>query len=607
VIKSFLFSLLLSLSFISQAQSTNALAALQQGSQFLPVEQAFVMDFRQQENKLQVSFTIADGYYLYKDKFKFAGVDTAFSHPQYPKGVMIKDEYFGESEVYFHQVVLDIPLSQIGTEAVLKLRYQGCAEAGLCYPVQTLDIPLIAPAADEGPAASASTADAAAALGIVDNSTANTSTTSTAPVSEQLQLLDKLQTDSTLKALFLFFLLGLGLAFTPCVFPMYPILTSIIVGQGQQLSGKRAFSLSMAYVQGMAVSYSLLGLLVASLGLQFQTYFQHPIVLVAISILFVALALAMFGVFNLSLPEKWQNKVNSLSNKQQGGSIKGAALMGLLSGLVASPCTTAPLTAALLYVAQSGDLALGALTLYILSMGMGLPLLILGSTGGKFLPKAGAWMDVVKASFGFLLLAVPVWLLSRFLPAYVVVIAATLVLLMLAVYLHRLSQQLSAGTTGQSISWMLALVIVLGTTGANLWYWLPGTTVTTTQTTQTQNTEFKLVKTLDELQQEVKKSAEAGKPVLVDLFAEWCVACKEFEHITFADGEVKNLMAQFTLIKVDVTHATDQDQQLLDHFQVLGLPTLLLFDKNGSELTQSRITGFMGPKDFSAHLGPILQ
>ncbi|GAA0657483.1 protein-disulfide reductase DsbD [Rheinheimera tangshanensis] len=604
MIKSFLVSLLLCLSFVSQAQSTNALAALQQGSQFLPVEQAFVMDFRQQENKLQVSFTIADGYYLYKDKFKFVGIDAAFSHPQYPKGVMITDEYFGESEVYFHQVVLDIPLSQLGSEAMLKVRFQGCAEAGLCYPVQTLDIPLIAPAVT----ASASTADAAAALGITDNSAADDSTTtSTAPVSEQLQLLDKLQSDSTVKALFLFFLLGLGLAFTPCVFPMYPILTSIIVGQGQQLSGKRAFSLSMAYVQGMAISYSLLGLLVASLGLQFQTYFQHPVVLIAISILFVFLALAMFGVFNLSLPEKWQNKVNNLSNKQQGGSIKGAALMGLLSGLVASPCTTAPLTAALLYVAQSGDLALGALTLYILSMGMGLPLLILGSTGGKFLPKAGAWMDVVKASFGFLLLAVPVWLLSRFLPAYVVVIAATLVLLMLAVYLHRLSQQLSSGTTGQSISWMLALVIVLGTTGANLWYWLPGATVTTTQVTQTQNTEFKLVKTLDELQQEVEKSAEAGKPVLVDLFAEWCVACKEFEHITFADGEVKSLMAQFTLIKIDVTHATEQDQQLLDHFQVLGLPTLLLFDKNGSELTQSRITGFMGPKDFSAHLGPILQ
>lgn len=606
MIKSFLFSLLLSFSFLSQAQSSSVLAALQQDSQFLPVEQAFVMDFRQQDNaagqsKVQVSFTIADGYYLYKDKFKFVGIDAAFSHPQYPKGMMIHDEYFGESEVYFHQVVLDIPLSQLGSEAMLKVRFQGCAEAGLCYPVQTLDIPLIAPAS----AASASTADAVVALGTTDNSASTAA--SSAPVSEQLQLLDKLQTDSTLKALFLFFLLGLGLAFTPCVFPMYPILTSIIVGQGQQLSGKRAFSLSMAYVQGMAVSYSLLGLLVASLGLQFQTYFQHPIVLVAISILFVALALAMFGVFNLSLPEKWQNKVNSLSNKQQGGSIKGAALMGLLSGLVASPCTTAPLTAALLYVAQSGDLALGALTLYILSMGMGLPLLILGSTGGKFLPKAGAWMDVVKASFGFLLLAVPVWLLSRFLPTYIVVIAGTLVLLMLAVYLHRLSQQLTKGTSGQSISWMLALVIVLGTTGANLWYWLPSPVVVAGQAVQTQNTEFTLVKTLDELQQEVKKSAEAGKPVLVDLYADWCVACKEFEHITFADGEVKSLMAQFTLIKIDVTHATDQDQQLLDHFQVLGLPTLLLFDKNGSELTQSRITGFMGPKDFSAHLGPILQ
>ncbi|MBU1620809.1 MAG: protein-disulfide reductase DsbD [Gammaproteobacteria bacterium] len=601
MIKSFLFSLLLSLSFISQAQSTSVLAALQQDSQFLPVEQAFVMDFRQQENKLQVSFTIADGYYLYKDKFKFVGIDAAFSHPQYPKGVMIHDEYFGESEVYFHQVVLDIPLSQLGSEAMLKVRFQGCAEAGLCYPVQTLDIPLIAPASTT----SASATDAVAALGMTDNS--SSSITSSAPVSEQLQLLDKLQTDSTVKALFLFFLLGLGLAFTPCVFPMYPILTSIIVGQGQQLSGKRAFSLSMAYVQGMAVSYSLLGLLVASLGLQFQTYFQHPVVLVAISILFVVLALAMFGVFHLSLPEKWQNKVNSLSNKQQGGSIKGAALMGLLSGLVASPCTTAPLTAALLYVAQSGDLALGALTLYILSMGMGLPLLILGSTGGKFLPKAGAWMDVVKASFGFLLLAVPVWLLSRFLPTYIVVIAGTLVLLMLAVYLHRLSQQLVKGTSGQSISWMLALVIVLGTTGANLWYWLPSPVVVAGQAVQTQNTEFTLVKTLDELQQQVKKSADAGKPVLVDLYADWCVACKEFEHITFADGEVESLMAQFTLIKVDVTHATDQDQQLLDHFQVLGLPTLLLFDKNGSELTQSRITGFMGPKDFSAHLGPILQ
>lgn len=205
MIKSFLFSLLLSFSLLSQAQSTSVLAALQQDSQFLPVEQAFVMDFRQQDNtagqsKVQVSFTIADGYYLYKDKFKFVGIDAAFSHPQYPKGVMIHDEYFGESEVYFHQVVLDIPLSQLGSEAMLKVRFQGCAEAGLCYPVQTLDIPLIAPAST----ASASTADAAAALGINPAST-DSDTTSSAPVSEQLQLLDKLQTDSTLKALFLFF------------------------------------------------------------------------------------------------------------------------------------------------------------------------------------------------------------------------------------------------------------------------------------------------------------------------------------------------------------------------------------------------------------------
>ncbi|WP_337842287.1 protein-disulfide reductase DsbD [Rheinheimera sp.] len=571
---------------LAQVQPGGVLAQLTQQPQFLPVEQAFVADFRQDSNALKLSFTIADGYYLYKDKFKFAGVDLSFSHPQFPPGRLITDEYFGESEVYFHQVILEIPLSQVGPDGLLKVRYQGCAEAGLCYPVQTLEIPL--------------TATTAAATALVQ---ASATTTTEAPVSEQLQLLGQLQGDNLVTTLALFFLLGLGLAFTPCVFPMYPILTSIIVGQGQQLSGKRAFSLSMAYVQGMAISYSLLGLLVASLGLQFQTYFQHPAVLVAISVLFVLLALSMFGVFNLSLPERWLSKVNQLSNQQQGGSVKGAVVMGVLSGLVASPCTTAPLTAALLYVAQSGNLALGALTLYILSMGMGLPLLVLGSTGGKFLPKAGAWMNAVKTIFAFLLLAVPVWLLSRFVPFSAVVVASSLLLLMLAVYLHALSRQLQQ-PLAQSSSWVLALSLVLGTVGANLWYWLPAPAVTTAQPVAQAG--FRTLDTLEELQQAVQQASAEGKPVLVDLFAEWCVACKEFEHITFADADVKTLMNQFVLIKIDVTEANEIDQQVLDHFQVIGLPTLLLFGKNGQELTQSRVTGFMGPADFQRHLTAIL-
>jgi len=592
VIKRVVFLLTLMLSFCSQAQVQpgNVLAQLSQQPQFLPVEQAFQLDFRQDNNRLKLSFTIADGYYLYKEKFKFAGVDVIYSHPNYPQGRTITDEYYGESEVYFHQVVLDIPLSQIGQAATLKVRYQGCAEAGLCYPVETVEIPLTATDAGQS-APSPATSEA---------------NNSSAPVSEQLQLLDKLQHGSLATTLVLFFLLGLGLAFTPCVFPMYPILTSIIVGQGQQLSGKRAFALSMAYVQGMAISYSLLGLLVASLGLQFQTYFQHPLVLIAISVLFVLLALSMFGVFNLSLPERWLNRMNRLSNQQQGGSLKGAVVMGILSGLVASPCTTAPLTAALLYVAQSGNLLLGAVTLYILSLGMGLPLLVLGSSGGKLLPKAGAWMNVVKSAFGFLLLVVPVWLLARFLPESAVLIMATLLALALAVYCHLLSRQLQSALA-QSISWVLAVVLVTSSAGLQLWYWLPkpAAVVTTTAASATPGS-FKTVETLQQLQQEVASAAAAGKPVLVDLFAEWCVACKEFEHITFADPAVKALMDQFVLIKVDVTEANDADQQVLDQFQVIGLPTLLIFGKNGSELSQSRVTGFMGPTDFAAHLTAVL-
>src|SRR5690606_34719299 len=288
---------------------------------------------------------IADGYYLYKDKIKLGGIAVSFSHPSYPASMQIEDEFFGVSDVYFHQLTLRIPLTDISDDAVFKLQYMGCAEAGLCYPPVTKELPLIASSASDASAAS-----------------------TTEVVSSQTSLAEKLSDGASLATLFGFFLLGLGLAFTPCVFPMYPILTSIIVGQGKQLSNKRAFSLSFSYVQGMAITYSALGLVVASLGGKFQGYMQHPAVLIVASVIFVLLALSMFGVFNLTLPSSWQEKVSKVSNKQQGGSLKGAFVMGALSGLIASPCTTAPLSAALLYVAQSGDLWLGAITLYILSL-----------------------------------------------------------------------------------------------------------------------------------------------------------------------------------------------------------------------------------------------
>lgn len=573
----------------------NILAALQK-PQFLPVDQAFTLDFAQSGESVRISFQIADGYYLYKHKLKIAGVAVNFSNPLLPAGLPHEDEYFGKTEIYRHQLVFDVKLANIDADAKLKVRYQGCADAGLCYPVETREIPLISSAKPASSAAALTEAPATAA--------------SAAPVSSQIGLAERLSSDKSLLTLGLFFLLGLGLAFTPCVFPMYPILTSIIVGQGQQLSHGRAFRLSFAYVQGMALTYSLLGLVVASAGVKFQAAFQHPAVLIGMSLLFVLLAGAMFGWINLQLPSRWTEKLTATSNRQQGGSVKGALVMGALSGLVASPCTTAPLTGVLLYIAQSGDLAYGALVLYILSLGMGLPLLLLGSSGGKWLPKPGAWMDVIKAIFGFLLLSVPLMLLSRIISAEVLLVLGSLLALGFALYLQQV-QQLLKTAVAKSLCWLVATLLVCTVVLANYQQWfapavqIQPAAISTDQSQQAGK--FIDIKTLADLDAQLAEAKAQNQYVMLDLFAEWCVACKEFEHITFADAGVKTEMAKIRLLRIDVTKATEQDQQVLDKFQVLGLPTLLFFAPNGSELTTSRITGFMGPAEFKAHLIQLQQ
>jgi thiol:disulfide interchange protein DsbD len=570
------------------AQQNSVLnSLLNTNDSFLPVEQAFEFDFVQKQNELIVSWTIADGYYLYKDKIKLGGIAVSFSHPSYPASMQIEDEFFGVSEVYFHQLTLRIPLTDVSEDAVFKIQYMGCAEAGLCYPPVTKELPLIPLSADQ---------DTAANPGSAANQ-------STVPVSSQNTLAAKLSDGAGLATLAGFFLLGLGLAFTPCVFPMYPILTSIIVGQGKQLSNKRAFTLSFSYVQGMAITYSALGLVVASLGVRFQGYMQHPAVLIVASIIFVLLALAMFGVFNLTLPSSWQDKISKVSNSQQGGSHKGAFTMGALSGLIASPCTTAPLSAALLYVAQSGDLLLGAVTLYILSLGMGLPLLILGSSGGKLLPKAGNWMNAVKATFGFLLLAVPLILLERMLPFSYILAMGSLLLLSFIIYLYRMMFSLQ-NNSAKAVILILAQLLLSAALYLNLKHWWPAIEQTAAATQQ-QQAGFELVSSLEELQQKI--AASAGRYTLVDLYAEWCIACKEFEHLTFPKAEVQAQMQKMQLIKVDVTKMTRKDQALLDNYQVLGLPTLLFFSPQGEELSTARVTGFMNATDFAAHLTQLQQ
>ncbi|MBM33651.1 MULTISPECIES: protein-disulfide reductase DsbD [unclassified Arsukibacterium] len=593
----FLLPLLLLYSLLAvnpaQAQQSSVLDSLLKGDDsFLPVDQAFKMDFRQQDDQLIVNWTIADGYYIYRDKFKYGGVAVSFSHPTYPASMQIEDEFFGVSEVYFHQLTLKIPLSDISEDAFLRIQYMGCAEAGLCYPPINEEIPLSIP-------------KNSATSGQTFTDDAATTEQSGTPTSSQYGLAERLSSGSVWLNMGGFFLLGLGLAFTPCVFPMYPILSSIIVGQGKQLSTRRAFGLSFSYVQGMALTYSALGLVVASLGVKFQAWMQHPAVLIAAAVIFVVLALAMFGVFNFQLPASWQAKVSAISNKQQGGSLKGAFVMGALSGLIASPCTTAPLSAALLYVAQSGDLMLGALTLYILSLGMGIPLILLGTSGGKLLPKAGAWMNIVKSAFGFVLLLVPIILLERILPFWQVVLLASLLGLLVSGYLFKLLFEQQSSTAKASLL-VFAQVLLLATVFVNWQYFGPSqnNSVAVSNVDSTAG-QFIEVADLAGLEQQLAEAQAANQYTLVDLYAEWCVACKEFEKLTFPAAQVQAQTRNMRLIKIDVTKMTRSDEKLLNHYQVLGLPTLLFFSPQGEELTSARVTGFMAATPFAQHLAAL--
>ncbi|WP_421328757.1 protein-disulfide reductase DsbD [Aeromonas veronii] len=546
---------------------------------FLQVDEAFQIESEQRGDQLLLTLHIADDYYLYRHSLRFKGNNLTFSEPTLPEGTEHEDDFFGKTRVYYQQVSIAVPLKEVGENATLRVRYQGCTD-GLCYPPtdKLIDVaPLVT-------ATTASTADTAQSV---------------APVSQQDQLAAALGHQGFWLSIVAFFALGLGLAFTPCVFPMYPILTGIIAGAGHRLSTGRAFLLSFVYVQGMAVTYTLLGLVVASAGLKFQAALQHPYVLIGLSVMFVLLALSMFGLYTLQLPSSLQTRLSGLSNRQQGGSVVGVAIMGMISGLVCSPCTTAPLSGALIYVAQSGDLWLGGAALYALSLGMGLPLLLLGTSGGKLLPKAGAWMDVIKQLFGFALLAVPLLLLSRLWSDQVTTLAWLGWGLLLCGYLyhHNQHQPHSVAKSVRGFVLLLAMISAV-VVGKDLLQPAPPAALTAgaSQTAP----QFVRIKTLDDLK--VQLAAARGKPVLLDLYADWCVACKEFEHKTFSDPAVRERFGQMVLLQADVTANDDADIELLNTLNVLGLPTLIFFDREGKELTGQRVTGFMGPIPFAKHL-----
>ena len=354
--------------------------------------------------------------------------------------------------------------------------------------------------------------------------------------------------------------------------------------------------------QGMALTYSALGLVVASAGVQFQAALQHPVILITLAVVFVVLACSMFGLYNLQLPGSWQEKLTQLSNRQKGGSLAGVFTMGMISGLVASPCTTAPLTGALLYVAQSGDLLLGGLALYALSLGMGLPLLLLGTSGGKLLPKAGAWMDAIKGVFGFMLLLVAIILVERLVPVFYGQLAWAAWLILLAGYLlHQNGKtQFSKLQTVRQVSAMLLLIggVYLG---ASPWIAPVGSTVATEQ-----KLEFIKIKSYEDLDQQLAAAKRDGVPVMLDLYADWCVACKEFEKYTFHDASVEPLLRKMRVLQADVTANDDIDIKLQENLNVLGLPSILMFNRQSSEMRQYRVVGFQPPEQFSALLKEVL-
>ncbi|ELV8634090.1 protein-disulfide reductase DsbD [Vibrio vulnificus] len=559
---------------------------------FVPVDQAFPFNFFQQDHRLTLDWQVKEGYYLYQQRLSFSAENVTLGDIQMEDGQPYRDEFFGDVNIYTNPLFVNIPMQDWQPGAKVIVQYQGCAKAGFCYPPETRVIDI----------ASFTNGDMTPATTLaqtprhLETSTTNTSTPQ--PLTEQDQLASGLANNWWTPLLFL--ALGVGLAFTPCVLPMYPILTSIVLGSGK-LSQRRALGLSLVYVQGMALTYTLLGLVVASAGLQFQAAMQHPYVLIGLSILFVTLALSMFGVYTLQLPSSVQTWLNNLSNKQQGGSSAGVFAMGAISGLVCSPCTTAPLSGALLYVAQSGDLLTGGVALYALAMGMGIPLILVAVFGNKLLPKAGGWMDRVKTLFGFVLLAAPIFLLERILPEMWSTALWSALGIAAFGWLYHVKNSLEFGGWKQSAVGIIAVLGLFASAQPALNYWFADST----QQAQTSEVSFIKIRNVEELQQQLALAKQAKKPVMLDFYADWCVACKEFEKYTFHDPAVAAQLKQFVLLQADVTRNQAQDIELLQAQQVLGLPTIDFWDVQGNPVSNARLTGFMQAAPFLEHIQRI--
>lgn len=566
----------------------------------LPADQAFRF-FAEAPNPdtVRLSWQIAPGYYLYREKFRVAlrnSEGVALGGYAFPHGEPKIDEEFGAVEVFHGEVSVDIPLLRTGggSHAItLEAGFQGCAERGVCYPPMLKTAELELPAAAEG--------------GV-------SATAGATVITEQDRIADGLWRGSLWLNMLSFLGFGILLAFTPCIFPMIPILSGVIVGHGHAITTRRAFTLSLAYVLAHALAYTGFGVLAALFGANLQAALQNPWAIGTFSALFVVLALSMFGFYQLQLPTAVQSRIAALSSKQHAGSLAGAAVMGLLSAGLVGPCVAAPLAGALIYIGRTGDALLGGLALFSLGLGMGLPLLAIGTSAGKLLPKAGMWMNAVKSVFGVAMLAVAVSMLERIVPLSVAMLLWALLLVVSAVYMGALDA-LPAGASGWRKLWKglgvamaaYGVFMLLGVAADSRDPLQPlrGVAGSSGGAADAGPASFARVASVDELEARLGEAAAAGRWAMLDFYADWCVSCKEMDRYTFSDPAVKAKLKDIVLLKADVTENGDNDQALLQRFGLVGPPATLFFGPDRSERKPFRLVGFTEPEKFVHHLDRV--
>jgi len=571
-------------------------------NKFLTAEQAFqfsatltqtdALDTPYNAN-ITARWQIAPGYYLYRDKIQFnllAATQASLGTPELPASITQK-EPTGDVEVYPQSpLVIQIPVSIQQEDLTLQVKYQGCASDGFCYPPMTQAISLTVSQPDE-----------------INQSVA---------ISESDQIANLLAHANLWYLLMMFFGFGLLLSLTPCVYPMIPILSGIIVGQGEQVTMTKAFIMSSIYVLAMSLTYAIVGVLTGLLGENLPALFQNPWIISAFAFIFIILALSMFGFYELQLPNSLQSKLTYLSNRQQGGTFFGVAIMGVLSALIVGPCVAAPLMGALIYIGQTGDAILGGLALFTMSLGMGIPLIIVGTSAGHLLPKAGQWMETVKSVFGVLLLAVALWMLDRIVPRAVTLHLTASLFIISAVYMGAFDV-MNVGVSGWRRFWkgiglilfVYGILLIVGAAqgNSNLLQPLAQKNEGTHIATPTSVLSFTPIKNVTELEQQLAQAKMQHQPVMLELTADWCVSCEELALFTFSDPQVQQQLKPFKLLKADVTANNESDKALYKHFQIYGPPVLLFFDANGQEQRAYRVVGFMSAPAFSQHLKKVLQ